>query len=234
MLIETYILTYNEEKIMPYLMRHYSKFSQVILMDGFSNDNTRQIALSYGANIIDVDTNNQVNDHVYTHVKNNYWKGSKADWVIICDADEFIYHPDLIGVLETTKCTIIEGRMYNMISENFPSGPGQIYDEIKTGFVYEYGTKKNVFRPGEIKEMNYSPGCHYANPVGNVIIGDEGVKTLHYRYLSKEFVVNKQLNTISRMSEVNKQMGWGRHIMISQEEMEKYFDEKLNIAEKVI
>ena len=57
MRIEAHIISFNEERIIPYTLRHYLSFcSRVILHDSFSTDGTRQIAEKLGAEVKDFDT----------------------------------------------------------------------------------------------------------------------------------------------------------------------------------
>ena len=153
MKIEVYALTNNEEQIMPYFMRHYTQFAHVILLENNSTDRTVEIAQSMGAEIWKYDVPDEINDQWYLDVKNNCWKNSKADWVIIGDADEFVYHPHIIEYLERTDATIFLPRLWNMFSEKFPTTTGQIYEEVTGG--RPGGPKMNLFRPSEIKEINY-------------------------------------------------------------------------------
>lgn len=231
--IEVYCLAHQEERIMPYFMRHYSRFAQVILMEGHSTDRTVMIAESYGAKIMKVDTSNQVNDEIYLELKNNVWKGSKADWVIVCDADEFVYHPDLVNYLKETKSTVFLPRLWNMYSEVFPSGEGQIYDEVQYG--KEGGAKMNLFRPDQLTEINYAVGCHFARPEGNVILDTTSpIMTLHMRHLSRKYVIDKNRYLFSRLSDVNKKHSWGYHLAASEDEINRHFNNELTALIKVI
>ena len=221
---------------MPYFMRHYSAFSQVILMEGHSTDRTVEIAKSFGAIHMEVDTNNQVNDEIYLKLKNNIWKESKADWVIICDADEFVYHSNLKAYLKKTKSIVFMPRLFNMYSEFFPSKDGQIYDEIQYG--KEGGAKMNLFRPSELAEINYAIGCHHASPVGKngVIIPDliSPIITMHMRHLSRKYIIERNKYYFGRLSDVNKKYGWGYHLGATEEEINRHFNNELTQVIKVI
>lgn len=237
MKIEAYILVNNEEKLMPYIMRHYSKFSHVILLDNNSNDRTIKIGHRMGAEIWKYQVPDEMNDKVNMDIKNNCWKQSQADWVIVIDADEFVYHPDLIGFLEKTNATIIAPQWCEMYSEKFPTTKGQIYEEVKTGRVgHCHGHSKiNLFRPSQIREMNWDAGCHNAKPIGNVIpLLECEIKTLHMRWLSKEYVIARSQYTAKRMSAMNKKMGWSFHFAWEPEKLSKIFDDDMKTVIKVI
>lgn len=233
MKIEAYVLCHQEEKIIPYLMRHYNQFAQVYLMEGHSTDRTVDIALSMGAKIIPVDTGNQVNDKIYLDLKNNAWKDSKADWVIICDTDEFIYHHNIKQYLENTPYTIFLPRLFNMYSETYPTTEGQIYEEVCMGV--DGGGKMNLFKPSEIREINYLPGCHNAKPEGNVkLCANSEILTLHFKNLSREYVIERNAYLFNRMSEINKRYGWGFHVGKGAEAVNKDFDDNAERLIKVV
>jgi hypothetical protein len=239
MQIEVYILANNEEKLMPYLMRHYTQFAKVIIIESNSTDRTVEIAKSLGAEVRSFEMKDEINDQWFTNIKNNCWKDSKADWIMIVDADEFIYHPDIKNKLETTTATIFLPSFYNMYSETFPTTTGQIYEEVQYGSLWGgkdhlFG-KSNIFKLPDIEEMNFNIGCHNIKPVGNVKleITDE-IKTLHMRNLSKEFVIERNVRTRSRLSELNKKHGWGGHLNRSVAEMSMRLDEEMKGLIKVI
>lgn len=237
MKIDTFVLAHQEEKMIGYFMRHYSLFSQVYLMEGHSTDRTVEIAKSYGAIRIPVDSQNEVNDEIWTSLKNNCWKQSTADWVIVCDTDEFVVHPEgithLLQFLNNTDATVLLPRLFNMFSGNFPITNGQIYEEVKHG--REGGAKMNVFRPSQIKEINYRVGCHHAEPTGNVKLDiNSPLITLHMRHLSEEYVIARNHYLSSRLSDINKKMGWGFHVSATDDEVCTYMRNEMTSLIKVI
>jgi glycosyltransferase involved in cell wall biosynthesis len=233
MKIEVYCLAHQEAKIMTYFMKHYTQFADVIVMEGHSTDRTVEIVESFGGRIVKVDSNNTIDDEKWTNLKNNCWKESKADWVIVCDADEFVYHPDLVGILGTTKTTVFMPRLFNMFTEKFPTTNGQIYDEVKYG--REGGAKMNLFKPSEIKEINYSVGCHHAKPEGNVQLNvTSEIMTLHMRHLSRKYVIEKNAYLFPRLSETNKKYSWGYHLAATKDEIDKYFNNEMTALIKVV
>ena len=239
MKIEVYCLANNEELLMPYFMRHYNQFAKVILLESCSKDRTIEIAESMGAEVRSFDKPDEINDLWFTELKNTVWKDSTADWVMIVDADEFIYHPDIVSLLEQTEYTALLPAFYNMYSDVFPTAEGQIYDEVKYGRRWGgeaniYG-KINIIKLPDITDTNYSPGCHRANLRGNVNIGvTSDIKTLHMRNLSREFTVNRVMSHARRMGEYNKKMGWGAHVFKSKEEIIAQMEEEMRDLIKVL
>src|SRR6516165_10860911 len=107
MVIHLYALAWNEEVIMPYFLRYYSDFcDKIVIYDNESTDKTVEIVNSFpNTEIRSWNSNNQIDDHLYLRVKNNCYKESRgiADWVIVGDADEFLFHPNLKERLEYYK-----------------------------------------------------------------------------------------------------------------------------------
>jgi hypothetical protein len=232
MKIETFILAWNEERLISYTMRHYSQFSDVVILSNNTTDNQNKIAKSLGAKVWEFNMPDVIDNQWYIDLKDNIWKVSLADWVIVVDADEFVYHPNIVGILENTQATIFKPQLFNMFSENFPVTQGQIYEEVTDGI--EGGAKVNLFRPKEIKEINYAPGCHSSNPEGNLIWGTEKIKTLHFRNLGKDYIFNRNKIYSVRRCENDKKNGWAIHYVSSDEETGKWFDDNFALAEKII
>lgn len=218
---------------MPYFMKHYSQFASVVVLENNSTDKTVQIAKSWGARVWEQDIPDVIDDQWYIDIKDNIWKSSKADWVMVVDCDEFIYHPNLVEVLEQTSGTIIEPTFYEMFSEKFPTTETQIYDEVKFGC--DGGPKINIFRPGKIKEINYQGGCHNATPLGDVQFAkNTGICTLHMRFLSLQYVLDRSKHSAQRLSEFNKRTGLGFHYLWSEEDITNHFKGHLAKSTQVI
>lgn len=235
-MITVFCLANNEERLMPYFMRHYTQFAKVIILESNSTDRTVEIAQSMGATIWKYEVSDEINDQWFIDLKNNCWKELRSDWVMIVDADEFIYHPDITHVLSTDSSTIIIPKFYNMYSEVFPTTQGQIYEEVTKGIEQtQPKAKMNIFRPRSLRDMNYFPGCHEAFPTGSVRINENSqIKTLHMRNLSKEFVIERNLRARKRNSNLNKEKGWGCHVDYPVEDMERAFEEGLRNAKRII
>lgn len=233
MKIEVYANVNNEERMIPYFMRHYTQFAHVILLENNSTDRTVEIAKSMGAEVWVYDMPDELNDQIFIDIKNQCWKKSDADWIMIVDADEFIYHPNIVKILETTNSTVFLPHMFNMFSEYFPTTTGQIYEEVTGGV--DGGSKMNIFKRSEITDINYTVGCHSANPQGNVKLNvNSEIITLHMRNLSFEYVIERNARMSRRMSALNRQMKWGWHVDISPEEIKKHMVEEMCRLIKVV
>src|SRR6185436_5072198 len=137
MKVEVHILTYNEEAILPYTLRHYNTFAQpVVVHDAFSTDRTREIAKEYGAVVLDWDCP-EINDLIAMNLKNSCWKGTGADFVICADADELMYFPRgtswSLEMYKEVGVAIVKPHGFELCSATFPKTQGQIYEEVKMG-----------------------------------------------------------------------------------------------------
>lgn len=232
-MIETYILCNNEERLIPYLLRHYLRFSKVIILESNSTDKTVELASKLGADVWKYDVPDEIDDQWFLKLKNNCWKESKADWVIIADADEFVYSPNIELSLKRSPFPIIQPRFYNMYSDKFPTTQGQIYEEVNKGVEQiSPKAKMNIFKPS-IKDINYLPGCHEAFPSYRVN-SETDIKTLHMRNLGLDFVIERNLRARERASAINKQNGWGLHVEWPKEEWIKRFNEGTAEAKNII
>jgi len=237
MKIEVHSLLHNEAAMLPYFMLHYSQFAdKVYFYESDSTDNSKEIAEILGATIIPLKTGNFVDELVFLEMKNNCWKGSDADWVIIVDTDEFVYHPNIKYYLKDTPYTAFYPKEWRMFAKEFPKTKGQIYEEVNMGIPGKQGYNKlNLFRPSEITEMNYEAGCHTCHPTGNVkICYDTDIITMHFHDMGIENRLKRNAYLASRISEVNKARGWGSHVLWSREKVIAYYEEALKEAIRVV
>jgi len=245
MLVEVHTLCHQEAKLIPFVMRHYRDWATVYayidtnpMSNGYPTDGSVELLQKWGANCINLNTAGEANDGIFVHMKNNCWKGSKADWVIVTDFDELVYAKDILKKLEGKfYTTLIRPPLFNMYSDSFPNDDSvsHLTDLVKEGT--RGPAKYNTFKPNEIKEMNFEVGCHGARPTGNVVVEDEhgtDVMTLHYRNFGKEYVFNRNDYTAKRLSALNKRMGWGLACTLSHDIIGKYLDEQRESKFKIL
>ena len=240
---------YNEEDILPFYLDYYTNFIEVdkiILYDGGSIDNTPNIIKDYPNVEFIVNSTNKMDERDLTNLRNNGWKKYKNDfdWVIVCDMDEFIYHPNLKDKLKEYKkngITIPQIQGFDMISNEFPIfKKGEfIINKIKTGIKDSiYLNKKAVFDCKKV-DINYMYGTHDCNPTGDVVYSFiEEIKLLQYKWLSYDFMTKKSLNSSKRLSDWNLEKGAGSHYKIYSEiSMENYmirYNSSINVIDNNI
>ncbi len=241
--IHLYTFCYNEEKIIPYFLRHYLRFvEKIIVLDNYSNDASASLFKAHkNIFVTRYDTNNEYREDIKQNLSNKIWKKSRghADFVILCHIDEFLYHPHLSEILVMMKekgHTVLKPIGYDMISRSFPTSGQDIYAEINEGKRDRMFDKIVLFDPNAIKETNYYPGAHAAIPEGKVKVykDDPDLKLLHYRYLGLEYILDKHKNRAERMSKIGRRNNWGYQYLYGEEKQKKLFESVFNSREKVI
>ncbi len=181
MKIEAFIIAWNREDTIDFTINHYLEFcSSVTLFDNHSTDNTREFAEKERVTIHTFGTPGVLNDQDYLQIKNNCWKVSDADWVIVVDDDEILYHPNLIEELQLAKdsgATIIKPQGFGIFSNSMPELD---WTELMSGVPDSNYSKLCVFNPKAIQEIGYIYGCHQAKPVGRIRLVEK-LYLLHYR-----------------------------------------------------
>lgn len=181
--IEVFAPAWNEERSLEQFLDWYSFARAITIFDNHSTDNTREIALKRGCNVIPFGSH-MLDVREIQRVKEECWKDSRADWVIVCDVDEFIYHPDLLDVLGNTEATVVRCVGFRMVSEDY-----QPWISVKEGVREALHMDKCIcFRPNKIDSMNWSPGCHQCSPCGEVRYLEGEVKLLHFRLVGRDII----------------------------------------------
>jgi len=217
--IEAFIIAWNEEETIAKTIRYYTSFcSKVTLFDNFSDDRTREIAEGLGAKVLTFGQKGILSDKEYLKIKNHVWKTSTADFVIVCDADEILWHPDLIKVLEDEKrkgVTIFKTFGWNVFSETIPDE----WLEQKTGYHDGNFSKQVLFSP-ELQGINYHYGCHACSPTGRIVYSEVTLTMFHYRNVGGvDRLIERHKRYKKRLSPLNKELKLGHHY--SQEEARK-------------
>ena len=216
--IHLYALCWNEERMLPHFFRHYDHLTtEYFIFDNGSTDLSieilkanRKVSLGHfevsGDSFVDA-----ARDHY-----NECWKQSRgqADWVIVCNIDEHIYHPDLKGYLGACKhkgISLIIPKGYNMVSDTFPQTDQPLNKIIKYGIRDPYWDKPQIFNPNKINEIDFAPGRHLAAPTGEVTTPrKQKVKLLHFKYLGLEYLIRRhcELRAGLRPRDINQRLGY--------------------------
>jgi hypothetical protein len=238
-----HVLCWNEEKIIPYFLKHYENFvSNIYVYDNISNDNSVKLLKSHPkVTVIPYDTNGEIRDDIYLQIKNNAWKNStdKADIVIVCDMDEFLYSNDLkksINKFYESDATVIKPTGYDMVVNDFQFNHGdKLTNLVKTGYKNNLFDKLVMFKTKNITEINYNGGCHVAAPRGDKIKLFEGeFLLLHYKRLGLKYFLNKMSDYKKRLSEFNKKHKLGYEYEFNSDKHTEDFNKSLGKISYVI
>lgn len=238
MIIEAYILCWNEEDILPLVIKHYKKFcDKITILDNFSTDKSREIAESMGCEV-KLFGNKFFDDAENMKVKNECWKRSQADWVIVCDCDEVLFEAERFkDYLKhqhslDAKWTIFKTQGWQIMSNEMPK-----YDllEITNGYEFSNYSKSIMFNPKAITEINYNPGAHRCNPIGDVVWSEETLYILHYKHIGGvERTIKRYKEYQPRMSKNNRKHGWGSHYNRTVSSIREEWNERMEKSKPLI
>lgn len=244
-IVHYYAVCWNEEIILPWMFSYYGQFVEhFTIFDNYSSDKSESIIKSNPkAEIVKFGEKERFDDSANQKVKNQCWKRSrgKADLVVVCDMDEFLYHPDLENLLQRLckeKITFPTIVGYEMYGESVPEydGKHQLPDLIQKGTRSQWMDKHIIFDPHRIVDINFDPGAHHANPTGIVKRDTEDIplKILHYKNLGLDYLLARYKQLGERLSAYNLDNDLGTHYLAKQKEIEEQFANGLYIAEKIV
>lgn len=249
--IDLYTICYNEEKIIPFVINYwkYLQVNHVYVANNNSTDKSVELLSQYPDWITIKTYNDNVdfNDKWNNDYKNNIWKGSDADFVIICDMDECIYSKDFISNLDymmendVDVCTPIGTNVY---SYRFPIlfNPNMLVHELNSiRFKFcKFESKQLIFRPDKVKEINYTMGAHDSKPIrydnsNCKVIGGKSFKipmiNLHLKMFGLDYILFLYHRNASRLSEINKKHNWGWHYTVPDDSIRNMFEQDIKSAQ---
>lgn len=233
-MITVYTLTYNEEFMLPHFIEHYRSMfpgCRIVVYDNESNDRTQAIAHEANCEVRLNKTGGKLNDVRYLEIKNNCWKDALTDWVLVADCDEHLnIDAEELERQDRFGATIIRANGWNMVNMKDDMN----FDGIVHGVRAKSYDKKYLFKRTMIREINYSPGCHGANPVGKIHESSQSYELFHYKYVNPEFMVKRHAEFASRLSQVNLERGYGFHYQNTEEEIRKEFNDARQNAKLLI
>jgi glycosyltransferase involved in cell wall biosynthesis len=244
MKIALFIPTYNEAYTLDQILTYYraNGVTEIFVFDNGSTDNTREIAMRHNATILETKTKD-LDDRNYLHIKNHVWKKiyldsidgwlhKEFDFIICCDADEVLYHPDgLANALKWETKSVIKSIGWNVYSELAPD-PHDIL-KVSTGFPDPNFGKCVCFDPKRIESMNYGWGAHECNPVGDVTYNWDEYYLLHFRCLGGvQRMIDRHREYSQRMSAFNQANGYGFHYLRSEAEIQAEWERNISRSEK--
>lgn len=204
MKIIVFAICYNQSDVLPFFLRHYAAFAdEISVFDDKSDDGSVELLKACPKVLLrDWPYNHMSNeDEFLKHAYEWYPRAAgKFDWAIWVDCDEFIYHPELMSVLEWAKkegVEVIKPDGFNMMHEGMPKDDGrQIWEICKMGVQAPVYSKPVIFQPHIHIEWNR--GKHALENCNPRVAHNTGVKLLHYRYLGYEYTKAKNAKNYAR------------------------------------
>ena len=220
-MIEAHVLTYNEERLIWHYISHHLQFcDRIYVYDNYSTDNTVSIAKTFGERVqVKYFGNRYLDDREYLKVKNNCWKNSNADFVIVGDCDEFVY----LDSIPQKGVDIIKLNWFDMVSD-LEAVQGIEIEEVVRHGVFNPNGKVNMFNT-RLKEIGYTFGAHEINPQSNVTFSPIQGKLLHFKYIGGvESLISRHKMYEKRMSQFNRSHGMGVHYLWNEQQSREYYD----------
>jgi len=206
-MIEVLSVWYNEQFLAPYFLKHYEWADSIrIFVDSDTNDNTRAILSDHNVYWEDFDMHGGLDDwEKALHLTKEYSE-THCDWVIVVDADEFIYHrtmpvPDYLKVARGRLVTVIFHEVYRHITDGDldPSLPPlyqRRHGSTKVwGETWEDNVKPCVMRAGQ--DIKLGIGVHRLGLESSVVVTSTlgpYLYGVHWRHADPCFSVDRMLN----------------------------------------
>jgi len=201
-----------------FFFRHYDRFvTRYVIFDDGSTDGSIELLRS----------NPRVELHRFVRsdpesfclseqeLSNECWRSSSssADWVIVTDIDEHLYHPQMPTLLSRYKelgITLVPALGYQMISEQFPHDDELLCETRFRGAPWPHMCKLSLFDPAAITAINYDPGRHLARPEGHLVLPErDEVLLLHYKFLGFERMRARHGELLSGLGTKDIANNWG-------------------------
>ena len=234
MLIDLYVLHYNEERIVKIVTEYwkYLPLRKIFVIDNLSTDSSLPYIRANFPNVeVLVNPEKDMNDVVHMMIKREVWKRSRglADFVIVSDFDEVVYDPNILGELQYMKdngYTVADLISLTAIcrDEDWPQ-TGLMHESPGMRFYRDPRyDKKILFDPNKIEEMKYSPGAHAVEIVGDAKLYRTSINLFHIQDLGLKFLIDKHRRLGHRQSETNRANGFCNHYATADEEKAREFE----------
>jgi glycosyltransferase involved in cell wall biosynthesis len=234
--VHLYCACRNNAKILPFFFRHYDLFVDVYtVFDDGSTDGALDILRTHPKVEVLPFPRAHPDSAVLSslYLANRCWKKSRgsADWVIVVDVDEYLFHPHMLEYLQscqTAGVTIVPALGFEMCSPRFPEPLESLCMTRPLGVSASEMSKLAVFRPDAIDEIFFAPGRHWACPIGNVVapLVDE-LSLLHYEFLGFEYAQQRYTQLLASLGSMDIANGWGHKYSWSTEELREAWEKLL-------
>lgn len=228
MIVHLYAQFWNDEWMLPYFFRHYDFLvDRYYLFDDGSTDSGPQICRGHPK--VELATFPRGDSRSFVLSEQQFsdecWKRSRgvADWVIVTDVDEHLYHPDGRSYLE--RCagdgiTMIPALGFQMISDRVPAPHETLSETCRIGAPWKRMMKASIFDPDAVAEVRFAPGRHRADPLGTVRVPEvDEMLLFHYKYIGFERTHRRHMQLRNGLGADDLLRGWGHKYMWSKDQL---------------
>jgi len=241
MSIHLYAACWNEERIIPFFLRHYEPLvDRIVIYDDHSTDRSVEL-LRASAKVEVRPFKREAESYLDAHLAlfETCWHESRgrADWVCLVDLDEFLFHPDWNHYLAAQKeagVTVIKTVGYDMVSEDFPPAGAALVTILTHGQRDYHMDKTALFAPDAIEQINHFVGRHICSPVGRIVpLAKHGMQLRHYKTLGLDYLLARTHTLAGRLTGDDLARGWSAHYLRDDDSIRAQFQEQLAQAEPV-
>jgi hypothetical protein len=239
MIVHLFAQCWNDEWMLPFFFRHYDSWvDHYFIYDDRSTDGSLSLLKDHRNVTISPFERTTGESFVLSEqaLSNECWKQSrgKADWVIVTDIDEHLFHPDgrdYLARCRSEHITLIPALGYQMISENPPTPEQTLCRTYTVGAPWVQMMKPSIFNPEAVTDMNFSHGRHTASPTGRIKIPQSDEMLLfHYKYMGLEHTHLRHQQLRTGLGQQDLQQGWGHKYLWSIEELRTDWKKVADVA----
>lgn len=161
MRVEIFAPVYNGMYILPFFIDHYMErfpgCTITLLVDKDTTDNSSSYGTSRGCNVKVIKLS-EPKCISMTEVRDNCWKKSEAEWIIVVDQDELV-DISLGDLGDIEEYDVVKFKGYNMYGTDGITDPKEFtYGKLDPMYCKSLMFKKSI------GEINFSWGAHYVKP----------------------------------------------------------------------
>jgi hypothetical protein len=239
--IHFYTLCWNDERMLPFFFRHYDELiDHYYIYDNGSTDSSLALLAAHprttAQSFVTEDDSFGVTE---VRMSDTIWRHSigRADWVVMTDLDEHLYHPDLRGYLAECSAagvTVLDSIGYEMIAESFPPPEVRLSEHVRRGVRSLGHDKLCIFDPAAVTATNFRAGRHTALPQGRIVWPTaREIKMLHYKKLGADYLLARHQSLSQGLGSHDVTMGFGRHYLWEAGRTREDFEGHLQYARPV-
>jgi len=226
-------MIYNEALILPYFLRHYRYLDVIhVLYETDTTDDSLELLMRAPNVVIEKGhIEGGLDDIEKISLINRAVQRTKADWVYVVDADEFIFPPNNespYDFLKRQSSDVVRSGMYQVYRHRNDSdldpfsapvpqrthGDPDLFstDQQNNRASNSLYVKPNIVRPS--KGIRFLPGHHQIE--GDPEVSSELYVGAHWQMADPSFALSRRMERKARISERNRahQMGW-QHFDVS-------------------
>lgn len=197
-------ICWNQAHILPWFLRHYETFAdEICVFDEHSDDGSRELLKAHPKVVLrDWPYQSGIEEDLFLQFSYEWLPRAHPayDWAMWVDTDEFLYHPDMLGVLAEglrRRIDVIQPWGYNMMHEGLPPDDGrQLWQIARKGVHAPLYNKAVIVRPNA--PVRWTRGKHQLEGGPLNVWDDSGVKLLHYRYLGYDYTKKRNEMNLAR------------------------------------